>query len=169
MKSEFQISATEPQTKLQALQARIAAHPFLNALRPEHLATLALYAMETEFAAGQTIFREGDIANRFYLVDQGKVLLELRVNQHAPVVLQTVGPGEVLGWSWLFPPYAWHSDARAIEPVKALFFYGTRLREHCEEDPRFGHELMQRVAEVAIARLNLLQKRVVELSNPSRL
>src|SRR6266850_4480701 len=70
--------------------------------------------------------------------------------------------------AWLFPPYSWHSDARSIELVKAIFFYGTRLREHCEEDPRFGHELMQRVAEVAIARLNLLQKRVVELSDPSR-
>jgi len=150
--------------RTQAMQARMAAHPFLSGLSTQHFSVLALYAMETEFSKGDVVFREGDIANRFYLLDQGRVVLKLQVKGRPPLVLQTVEAGGVLGWSWLFPPFAWHSDAEAIEPVKAIFFYGTRLREHCEEDPRFGHELMQRVAELAVARVNLLQKTVVELS-----
>jgi len=161
---ESQTTSGGQKARTEALQARMAAHPFLSGLSTEHLSVLALYAMETEFAKGDVVFREGDIANRFYLLDQGKVVLKLRVKGRPPLVLQTVEAGGVLGWSWLFPPFAWHSDAEAIEPVKAIFFYGTRLREHCEEDPRFGHELMQRVAELAVARVNLLQKTVVELS-----
>jgi len=79
-------------------------------------------------------------------------------NTEGTLDIQTVGPGDVLGWSWLFWPYTWRFDARALEPVKAIFFYGTRLREHCEEDPLFGYELMKRVAQVAIERLQIVRQ-----------
>src|SRR4051794_6611061 len=92
MNSESQTSNVVPAARLR-LQGRMAAHPFLKGLRDEHLATLAVYAMETEFSKGDTLFREGDIANRFYLLDEGTVSLQLRVHLHPPVVLQTVAAG----------------------------------------------------------------------------
>jgi CRP/FNR family transcriptional regulator, cyclic AMP receptor protein len=154
----------ELHTELQLLRLKIGAHPFFKGLRPEHLATLAIYAMQTDFAPGQMILKQGDLANRFYLILEGKVALETRKEDGTPVLVQTIGAGDVLGWSWLFDPYTWRFDARALEPGKAIFFYGTRLREHCEEDPRFGYELMERVAQVAIDRLQALRERLSELS-----
>ena len=71
----------------------------------------------------------------------------------------------MLGWSWLFPPYYWHFDARALQPTKAIFFYGTWLRENCERDHDFGYELIKRVSAVVIARLQTVRKRVVELES----
>lgn len=155
-------SIHEHQADFERLKAEIAMHPFLKGLAPEHLATLALYAMRTEFVPGHLVFRQGDIANRFYLIQRGNVLLEASAPGRNPVSIQLVGPGEVLGWSWLFAPYLWRFDARALEPVQAIFFYGTRLREHCEEDARFGHEIMQRVAAVTIDRLQKLRQRLLE-------
>ncbi len=89
--------------------------------------------MNSHFDAGELIFSEGDPANRFYLLIKGKVVLESD-GEGEPTVIQTIGPGDVLGWSWLFPPFYWHFDARAEQPIDAVFFYGTRLRELCEAD-----------------------------------
>jgi CRP-like cAMP-binding protein len=164
MKSPAPGSVQEHQAELEQLKELMATHPFLRGMSSEDLSTLALYAMRTEFAPGQLVFRQGDIANRFYLILKGNVALEAMAEDRKPVVIQTIGAGEVLGWSWLFPPYTWRFDARAAEPVEAIFFYGTRLREHCEEDLRFGHEVMRRVAEVAVKRLNAIRARLLELS-----
>ncbi len=131
----------------------VPAHPFLEGLKTEQLAKLAECSMAVHFAAGQLIFREGEPANRFYLIRQGKVALEIATGDAAPVPIQTIGAGDVLGWSWLFPPYHWHFDARALTPVNAVFFCGTRLREECEADPALGCELMKRAAAVTLQRL----------------
>jgi CRP-like cAMP-binding protein len=146
---------------LPPLASLIAGHPFLKGLPSRHLQILADCAMLTEFAPKQLIFREGEVANRFYLIREGKVALETPIKDHGPLHLQTVGGGEVLGWSWLFPPYYWHFDARALEPVKAIFFYGTRLRECCEADHELGYELMQRVAEVVVQRLQATRRQLL--------
>ncbi|MHA3771464.1 Crp/Fnr family transcriptional regulator [Verrucomicrobiota bacterium sgz303538] len=136
-------------------------HPFLTGMCGEHLRVLAGFAMQTHFAAGTVIFREGDIANRFYLIQRGKVSLESRSNGSPPIPIQILGPGEVLGWSWLFPPYTWHFDAWAIENTDAIFFYGTRLREECETDKAFGYELMKRVSEIVIHRLQATRRKLI--------
>jgi len=109
--------------------------------------------MQTQFAKDQLIFREGDLANRFYLIQDGRIALESRVGGERSVLVQTVAAGEALGWSWLFPPYYWHFDARSVAPTKAIFFYGTRLRAQCDEDHEFGYELIKRMAAVVILRL----------------
>ncbi len=164
MKSATSDTIHGHQAEFESLEVQMSSHPFLRGMPPQDLSTLALYAMRTEFASGQLVFRQGDIANRFYLLLSGKVALEALGEDRKPVVIQTIGAGDVLGWSWLFPPYTWRFDARAVEPVQAIFFYGTRLREHCEEDLRFGHEIMCQVAEVAIRRLNAMRARLFELS-----
>src|SRR5437867_3875075 len=168
MKTELpiQLSARELKGKHKQLKALMDAHPFLQGLGASHLATLADCAMKTEFAPGQLIFREDDIANRFYVILEGKVALEAGSRGSSPVLIETIGPGEVLGWSWLFEPYTWHFDARAVDATKAVFFYGTWLREQCEQDRNFGCELYKRVALVVIDRLQSARRRLLELSSP---
>ena len=140
------------------------SHPFLQDLSAEYMATLAECAMPTGFNAGQIIFRQNEIANRFYLIQEGRVLLEATTPDQLTVPVDSVTAGEVLGWSWLFPPYVWNFTARAIEPVRAIFFYGTWLRERCTDDPAFGYELMWRTAGVVIRRLQVVRQQLIRLS-----
>ncbi|HTX21808.1 MAG TPA: Crp/Fnr family transcriptional regulator [Candidatus Aquilonibacter sp.] len=143
---------------------RLAAQPFFKGLSGQHLELLLGNSMPVDFPAGKSIFREGQLANRFYLILEGEVALESAAGEMDgdPELIQTIGAGEVLGWSWLFPPYYWHFDARAVTPVKAVFFYGTRLREQCEHDHEFGYELMKRTAEVVIGRLQATRRRLLD-------
>lgn len=146
--------------------ADVADHPFLRGLKPAHLHALADCAMRLHFKPGDRILREGDPANRFYLLISGSVSLEVhRGERH--VTLQTVSGGDVLGWSWLFPPYYTHFDARATEPVEAMFFYGTRLREMCEQDHDLGYEILTRVTRTVVERLTLLESKVVSSATES--
>jgi CRP/FNR family transcriptional regulator, cyclic AMP receptor protein len=130
-----------------------AGHPFLKGFKAEHLELLAANALPAHFQAGEVIFREGEMANRFYLVTQGAIVLETYTKDRGSSVVDKIGAGEVLGWSWLFPPYYWRLDAKAVEASNAVFFYGTRLRQEAEHDHDLGYELMRRVAAVAIQRL----------------
>lgn len=145
---------------MKSLESLVAEHPFLAGMSPEHVKILAASAMQTQFAAGEMIFREGEPANRFYLIQEGCVALESAPQDREEVLIQTIGAGDVLGWSWLFPPYYWHFDARTVEPTRAIFFYGTRLREQCEENPGLGFELMKRFAQVLIKRLQSTRKQL---------
>jgi len=103
------------------------------------------------------IFREGEMANRFYLLTQGVVVMETYTKDSGGALVDKIGAGDVLGWSWLFPPYYWRMDARAVEPTNAIFFYGTRLRQEADLDHDLGYELMRRVAAVAIQRLQAVR------------
>ena len=151
---------TQMTDKLEA--TLIAGHALFKGLAPQYLALLTEAAMLKEFAAGEVIFREGDPANRFYLILDGEVALEDPAREGNPVLLQTIGADDVLGWSWLFPPYYWHFDARATKPTKAIFFYGTWLRDSCERDHDFGYEMMKRMSAVIIQRLQAARKRLAQ-------
>ena len=142
-----------------ALQ-EVADHPFLRGLNSKHLDALAECAMRVHYSAGDLIFREGDPANRFYLLIKGKVSLESETDEKR-VIIQTISGGDVLGWSWLFPPYYTHFDARVLESTDAMFFYGTRLREMCDADHSLGYEMLTRIAKVVIDRLVATQKQLV--------
>jgi CRP/FNR family transcriptional regulator, cyclic AMP receptor protein len=145
---------------METIESRIASHPICRGLSAAHLKLLAGFAMRTSFAQGEVIFREGDPANRFYLIESGRVRLETR-RPGGSVPIQTIGAWEVLGWSWLVPPYVWQFDAVAEEPTRAIFFYGTRLREMCDEDPALGYELMKRMSEVILQRLQATRRQLV--------
>ena len=135
------------------LEARVAAHPFLIGMNPRQINLLIDCALLTHFEAGQTIFQTGETANRFYLIERGSVALESVSLGESPILIDTVKAGDLLGWSWLFPPYRWHFDARALQPTTAIFFYGTVLRQYCEREPALGYELFKRMSEVMIHRL----------------
>lgn len=116
--------------------------------------------MRIHFDAGDTIFRKGDPANRFYLLIKGKVVVGTERDEKR-VIVQTISGGDVLGWSWLFPPYYTHFDARALESTEAMFFYGTRLRDMCEKDHDLGYEILLRISKVVIDRLAAAQNQLV--------
>jgi CRP-like cAMP-binding protein len=141
--------------------AILEAQPFLRGMTERQLELLAEESMSAEFKTDERILYEGGPANRFYLILEGRVELESPLLGGEAVHLQTLGKGDVLGWSWLFPPYLWHFDARAVTPTKAIFFYGTRLREMCEENHDFGYELMKRVSDIVIKRLQAARLELV--------
>ena len=148
--------------------ALIAGHALFKGLAARYLALLTEAAMLKEFSAGEVIFREGDPANRFYLILEGEVALEDPSREGSPILLQTIGADDVLGWSWLFPPYYWHFDACATKPTKAIFFYGTWLRDSCERDHDFGYEMMKRMGAVIIQRLQAARKRLAHVEAAAR-
>jgi len=140
----------------------VASHPFLKDLDPHQQRLLADCAMEKSFEADELIFREGDPANRFYLILEGKVTLESYVQDRGRVEIQTIGSGDVLGWSWLLPPYYWQFDARAVERTKAIFFYATPLRDEAEADHELGYELYKRISAVMLKRLQATRRHLLE-------
>jgi CRP-like cAMP-binding protein len=158
---------TTPPEGQTALFAKLVDHPFLRGLEPAQLQALSANAMPVDIPAGEVIFREGDSANRFYLIHSGEVILE---SQDTPdgraMVIDTIGAGGVLGWSWLFPPYYWHFEARAKKPTKATFFYGTRLREAFDADPKLAYALAFRVAEVVVQRLQATRRKLLHQGSP---
>ena len=149
------------QPALEPLETRVELHPFLVGLRAHHIKLLADCAMAKRFAAGEYLFRQGEFANRFYLIEQGMVVLEALDTEDNCVVIEEVGAGKLVGWSWLFPPYILHFDARAIGPTTALFFYGTILREYCAKDPSLGFELFKRMSQVMVERLQAARARLL--------
>lgn len=141
------------------------SHPFVRGLSADLLKVLTACAMPTAFDANHLIFREGEIANRFYLLLEGHVQLEAEAADRPGVPVDQLGAGDVLGWSWLFPPYTWNFTARTIEPVKAVFFYGTWLRERSETDLALGYELMRRTAIVLMRRLQATRQQLVQATS----
>jgi CRP/FNR family transcriptional regulator, cyclic AMP receptor protein len=147
----------------QSLYALVAQQPFFKGVSAQQLQLLTDSAMEMQFEAGQAIFHEGSSANRFYLILEGKVVLETKLEEHGIFQIQTLGPGDDLGWSWLFPPYLLNASARALESTRTIFFYGTRLRKQCEQNHDLGYQLMRRIAEVVIQRFQATQQRLTEI------
>lgn len=135
--------------------------PFLRGMSTRQLEILAEDAMLAEFNAGDLIINRGASANRFFLILEGQVDIEYTVDGET-LRIETLGKGDVLGWSWLFPPYQWHFDARALTPTRAIFFYAVDLRERCEENHDFGYALMQRISEIVIKRLQATRHHLAE-------
>ncbi len=117
--------------------------------------------MRATFEPGTVVVETGEPANCFYLIVKGQVALETR-GDLSPLRVQTIGPGDVLGWSWLFPPYCWHFDAIAKEKTEAIFFYGSRLRQECDRNHDFGYELFKRMSQILVTRLQSTRDRWIE-------
>ena len=157
-------TATQMKVEPEPMAVRVALHPFLAGMNPKQLALLTDCAMATHFDPGQVILREGEIANRFHLIETGKVMLESGEGFGDSMVIETIGAGELLGWSWMFPPYISRFTARAGERTTAIFFYGTILREYCERDPSLGYELFKRMAPVMLRRLQSARKKMLAIN-----
>lgn len=119
-------------------------------------------ARDVSFPAGSRIFEEGARADRFWVIHTGAVTLDLRVPGRSAPEVETLGPGDLLGWSWLFPPFAWHMGAQAQSHVRAQEFDATVVRALSEADPVFGRALALRVGEIVAHRLHSTRTRLLE-------
>ncbi len=146
----------------QLTEGCLKPHPFLENCSPGFLNHLEEFATEVKFQPGQIIFHEADYADRFYLICEGKIALESGSNGAPGFTIQTLGPGDLLGWSWLFPPFEWHFSARALEPCRAIALNAASLLIRAEEDPTFGYELMKRISKQVIQRLQATRKRLIQ-------
>ena len=133
---------------MHTLEPYLESHPFLKGLKREYLELLVGCASNVRFDPGEYVFREGTEANNFFLIRQGNVSLELFVPGKGAITIRTVDEGDVLGWSWLIPPYLWHFDARALDITRAIALDGKCLRTKCEQDHDLAYELLQRFVKV---------------------
>jgi CRP-like cAMP-binding protein len=148
---------------MQTLELILAGHPFFEGLEQPYLDLITNCAANVRFETGDYLLREGESADRFYLLRHGRATLETYAPQRGPITIETIEQGEVLGWSWLFPPYRWHFSARALEPVRAIALDGTCLRGKIETDHQLGYELMRRFAYVMMQRLQATRLQLLDV------
>ncbi|HUJ56431.1 MAG TPA: cyclic nucleotide-binding domain-containing protein [Gaiellaceae bacterium] len=145
------------------LEDVLADVPFFAAMPAEEREMIAGCGRNVRFAAGEAIMRQGDPADHYYLLRHGEVAVGNFVPPRGEMVIETLEPGDVLGWSWLFPPYRAHFDARALTLVRATEFDGACLRDKCAADPALGYDVMSRFAQVLIERLQWTRLRLLDL------
>ena len=148
---------------MRTLEGVLAGHPFFSGMAPRYLQLAVGCAANVRFNAGELIFRQGYDAEHFYLIRAGKVALEIHVPGRGGLTIQTLGAGEVLGWSWLVPPYNWRFDGRAAEVTRAIVFDGKCLRGKCEEDHELGYELQKRVIAILGEHLDATRFRLLDV------
>lgn len=148
---------------METLEPILAQHPFLKGLDAKHLKLIVGCASNVVFQAGEFIFRTGENADHFYIVRQGKVVIETYSPVKGPITIHTRQQGEVLGWSWLVPPYKWHFDARALELTRAIALDGKCLRTKLEEDHDLGYELMKRFTLIIAERLEATRLQLLDI------
>jgi CRP/FNR family transcriptional regulator, cyclic AMP receptor protein len=148
---------------MEAIDTLLRASPVFEGLEPDALSLIAGCASNVRFDQGAVLFREGDAADTFFLIRHGTVALEMFVPARGAAVIETIEAGEVVGWSWLFPPYRWHFDARALTQLRATAFDGACLRGKCDDDPALGYALMSRFAQVLIGRLQWTRLRLLDV------
>jgi CRP/FNR family cyclic AMP-dependent transcriptional regulator len=146
----------------------LAQVPFFEGMPEDEIALIAGCGRNVRFDAGETIFRQGDAADTFFVVRHGTVAVGNFVPPRGELVIETLEPGDVLGWSWLFPPYRSHFDARALSIVRATQFDGTCLRDKCAADAVLGYDLMSRFAQVLIERLQWTRLRLLDVYGDGR-
>jgi CRP/FNR family cyclic AMP-dependent transcriptional regulator len=148
---------------METLQVDLSVYPFFTDLPVHHIEAVAGCASNVRFEAGNFIFREGEEADRFYLIREGKVALQLSSDRRGPLNILTLGEGDILGWSWLFPPYRWKFSARTIEPTRAFAVDAESLRAKAERDPGLGYELLKRFAHVVETRIETMRLQLVNV------
>jgi len=139
---------------MKAVEDLIREHPFFRDFGAAHIESISGCARDIQFEAGETIFREGQPANHFYVIRLGKVALDIQGSHRGPITIQTLGEDELFGWSWLVPPYTWRFTARAVEKTQAICLDGRCLRGECEQDYHLGYEIFKRFAHLFSERLD---------------
>ena len=147
---------------METLEKIIVEHPFSRDLNPRYLHLLRECATFEQFGAQQVIFQEGGEADRFFLVHSGLVALQTFAPGLGVATIQTIGGGEVLGWSWLMPPYQWHFSAVTVEPMEAAVLCAATLRDRMEENHDFGYAILMRMTPVILERLQSTRLRLLE-------
>jgi CRP/FNR family transcriptional regulator, cyclic AMP receptor protein len=139
----------------------LSVHPFVRGMAGEHISWLDRVTRYISVPARHRLFEEGGTADRFWLIEAGQVALDLVVPGYGRVIVETLGRGEVIGWSWLFPPYQWQLGAVTMQPTEAFELESRAVLALCDADPVFGHELTRRFIPVVVHRLQATRSRLV--------
>ncbi|MFF1714673.1 Crp/Fnr family transcriptional regulator [Streptomyces sp. NPDC058268] len=139
----------------------------LSGLPAEYRARLADLAQEISFPAEARLFNEGQHADRFWGIRSGSVALDMHVPGRNPAIIETLGSGRLVGWSWLFAPYVWQLGATAMGPVRAVEFDAAAVRDMCRSDPELGAAVGLWVAQVLSHRLHATRIRLLDLYGPA--
>ncbi|HVW51175.1 MAG TPA: cyclic nucleotide-binding domain-containing protein [Trinickia sp.] len=148
---------------MEGLEHLLREHPFFAGLAPAHSRLMAGCARNHRFNAGHYLLREGESANEFFLIRHGKVALEIVAPGQTPIVIATLGAGEIVGTSWLIPPYRWTFDVRAVELTRAIGMDARCLRDKCEADHDLGYELMKRFLPIFVKRLEATRLQLLDV------
>ena len=148
---------------METLEPIVSELPLFKGLKPEHIQIITGCAANARFEAGEFLGRSGGPADHFWLIRQGRVALEIHAPGRGPLTVQTLGDDEVVGWSWLVPPYQLHFDIHAVTSTRVLAFDGTCLRGRFASDPEFGFELMKRFSLVILRRLDAMSIQLLDL------
>jgi CRP-like cAMP-binding protein len=153
---------------METLERFLAEHRFFADLPKRDLNLLVSCASNVVFDANKFLFREGELADKFFLIRHGKVAIEIDNPGRGAITVDTLGEGDVLGWSWLIPPYRWHFDAKASELTRAIALDGKCLRGKCDEDHDLGYELLRRFAQVMALRLEATRLQLLDVYGVNR-
>jgi len=148
---------------METLERIIAEHEFFAGLESYYTGLLVGCGANVRFHPGTYIFKEGEEANEFYLIRSGKVALELFAPQHKPIVVETLSDGDILGWSWLLPPYLWKFHAHVVEDTRAIALDGKCLRAKCEQNHDLGYEVLKRFAQIMERRLEATRMQLLDV------
>jgi CRP/FNR family cyclic AMP-dependent transcriptional regulator len=148
---------------VQTLDQLIAQAPTFAGLGSSQLELIAGCGVNKHVEAGSYLLREGDAADRFFLIRQGSVALEVHAPGRGSIVIETLDAGDVVGWSWLFAPYRWQLDARAMEACRLIAFDGACLRGKCDADHELGYQLMRRFADHLVQRLQATRLQLLDV------
>ncbi len=143
-------------------QSILGAQPFLRGLSEEHLAKLATLCRHVAVPGHQRLFEEGATADRFWLIDAGQVTLDATVPGRGRLIIGALGRGDVLGLSWLVPPYEWRYGAMTTQPMQGFEFDARAVRAACEDDPVMGYEMWKRFTGAVVRRLQTTRARLLE-------
>lgn len=144
----------------------IRQHPFLADLPEHHMQTVLGCASNVRFPEGEYLIHEGQVADKFFLIRVGRIALEINLHERGSLRIQTAGPGEVLGWSWLISPHRWHFSASAVTEVRAVALDGKCLRTKCESDHDFGYEMLKRLSQIMERRLEATRLQLLDVYGP---
>ena len=148
---------------MQTMEEVLGSHPFFAGLNAGAMRLIAGCASNVHFAEGEFLFEEGHEANQFWVIRRVRVAMQLESPGRGAIVTDTMDEGEVVGWSWLVPPYRFFADGRAVTPVSATALDGACLRGKCEADPELGYQLLKRVTSVMYQRLQSTRIRLLDL------
>ena len=148
---------------METLEHIIAEHPCFKGLESYYTSLLTGCAKNVRFPEGTYIFKQGEEANEFYLIRSGKVRLELFAPQRKPIIVATLAEGDILGWSWLFPPFVWKFHAHATEQTRAIALDGKCLRTKCEQNHDLGYEFLRRFSQIVVQRLEATRLQLLDV------
>lgn len=145
----------------------LSTHEFFSALSADIVKLLCEYANIREIKKGQILFQQGEYANKFYIVRNGRISVQIPALMGPTLEVQALCKNQVLGWSWLISPYQWHFQAKAEEDSTLLEFDGAALLVRCEQEPKFGYELLKRFAALMSERLDASRQKLMDEWNPA--